>query len=273
MDRVQYYIGEILDNSIFVSATNIKKISELPFKAQVHVFPIDPGPNCNVFVYKVSNSICEKVFLIDSINHKQLRPNVFFVEDDGGNKLCMNCLMTNLMWEKPHVNYWYKPSHQLFSSIDGLRLTDLSWQELELGYEDKKTGTVVTRRILKPLKATMTILLDRYSRQILSEDQAVEMLYANPDLDISSICLEDVDKFNTASRTLHLDMILTQLDEITVDPDVYLHTNPRQLAYADKYKQLDVAKYLLDLCNTDAQLQRVGEELLLYSMNGTCLTR
>ena len=32
----------------------------------------------------------------------------------------------------------------------------------------------------------------------------------------------------------------------------------------DKYKQLDVAKYLLDLCNTDAQLQRVGEELLLY---------
>jgi len=110
----------------------------------------------------------------------------------------------------------------------------------------------------------MTILLDRYSRQILSEDQAVEMLYANPDLDISSICLEDVDKFNTASRTLHLDMILTQLDEITVDPDVYHTQNQDNWHMPDKYKQLDVAKYLLDLCNTDAQLQRVGEELLLY---------
>ena len=64
-------------------------------------------------------------------------------------------------------------------TIDGLRLTDLSWQELELGYEDKKTGTVVTLKDFKTQKATMTILLDRYSRQILSEDQAVEMLYAN----------------------------------------------------------------------------------------------
>ena len=32
----------------------------------------------------------------------------------------------------------------------------------------------------------------------------------------------------------------------------------------EKYKQLDIAKYLLDLCRTDAELQRVGQELLLY---------
>ena len=32
----------------------------------------------------------------------------------------------------------------------------------------------------------------------------------------------------------------------------------------DKYKQLDIAEYLLNLCNTDAELQRVGQELLLY---------
>jgi DNA polymerase III alpha subunit len=32
----------------------------------------------------------------------------------------------------------------------------------------------------------------------------------------------------------------------------------------DEYKQLDIAKYVLDLCKTEAELQRVGEELLLY---------
>ena len=54
MDRVQYYIGEILDNSIFVSATNIKKISELPLKHKYMFFLTIPGIiNCNVFVYKV----------------------------------------------------------------------------------------------------------------------------------------------------------------------------------------------------------------------------
>ena len=36
----------------------------------------------------------------------------------------------------------------------------------------------------------------------------------------------------------------------------------------EKYKQLDIAEYLLNLCKTDAQLQRVGKELLLYQERG-----
>lgn len=32
----------------------------------------------------------------------------------------------------------------------------------------------------------------------------------------------------------------------------------------DEYKQLDIAAYVLSLCKTDAELQRVGEELLLF---------
>ena len=32
----------------------------------------------------------------------------------------------------------------------------------------------------------------------------------------------------------------------------------------DEYKQIDIAKHVLELCVTDAELQRVGEELLLY---------
>ena len=32
----------------------------------------------------------------------------------------------------------------------------------------------------------------------------------------------------------------------------------------DEYKKLDIAEYVLSLCTTDEQLQRVGKELLLY---------
>jgi DNA polymerase III alpha subunit len=32
----------------------------------------------------------------------------------------------------------------------------------------------------------------------------------------------------------------------------------------DEYKQLDIAQHILELCDTEAELQRVGEELLLY---------
>jgi DNA polymerase III alpha subunit len=33
----------------------------------------------------------------------------------------------------------------------------------------------------------------------------------------------------------------------------------------DQYKQLDIAQWILDQCKTQAELQRVGEELLEYS--------
>lgn len=33
----------------------------------------------------------------------------------------------------------------------------------------------------------------------------------------------------------------------------------------ESYKEMDIAKYVLDLCETDAELQRCGEELLLYA--------
>jgi len=32
----------------------------------------------------------------------------------------------------------------------------------------------------------------------------------------------------------------------------------------DEYKQMDIAKHVLELCTTDAELQRTGQELLLY---------
>ena len=35
----------------------------------------------------------------------------------------------------------------------------------------------------------------------------------------------------------------------------------------DEYKQLDIAKMLLDLCETPEQLQRVGQELLLFQQS------
>ena len=114
----------------------------------------------------------------------------------------------------------------------------------------------------------MTILLDKYSRQVLSENQAVEMLYADPALDVTNLCLEDGDQFNRASKKLHLNMFITQLDEIGVDVEQYHKQNQNNWHMPEKYKQLDIAEYLLKLCNTDAELQRVGTELLLYQERG-----
>ena len=36
----------------------------------------------------------------------------------------------------------------------------------------------------------------------------------------------------------------------------------------EEYKDMDIAQYILDLCDTDAELQRCGHELLLYQERG-----
>jgi len=42
------------------------------------------------------------------------------------------------------------------------------------------------------------------------------------------------------------------------------HRNQDQWLMPDEYKNLDIAEYVLGLCESEAALQRVGEELLLY---------
>ena len=111
-------------------------------------------------------------------------------------------------------------------------------------------------------------MLDNYSRQILNEDQAVEMLYANPQLDVSNLCLEDVSKFNDASSRLHYNTIINQLSDLDIDITEFHKTNQEDWNMPEKYKDMDIAKYILDLCRTDAELQRVGKELLLYQERG-----
>jgi hypothetical protein len=36
----------------------------------------------------------------------------------------------------------------------------------------------------------------------------------------------------------------------------------------EEYQQLDIAEHIVSLCQTDAELQRVGHELLLYQERG-----
>jgi len=42
------------------------------------------------------------------------------------------------------------------------------------------------------------------------------------------------------------------------------HRNQQHWFMPEEYKQLDIAKLVLDLCVTPAELQRVGHELILY---------
>jgi DNA polymerase III alpha subunit len=105
--------------------------------------------------------------------------------------------------------------------------------------------------------------LNKYGHQVLTEQDAVNMLYRNPDVDIKHLQLDDVDKFNSACKYLHLDMQLQPLKELDVTPAEY-HNDMKNWWHMPKDYEIDIAKYCLSLCKTEEQLQRVGKELLLY---------
>jgi DNA polymerase III alpha subunit len=107
------------------------------------------------------------------------------------------------------------------------------------------------------------MIKDNYEQFIFTEQELCEILFARPDA-----------KLKTALTTT----------KITIDPDLELEHTPNLIEYVNTsetldefdtrlqanwlmpqaYQDLDIVQYILDQCQTDAQLQRVGEELLLY---------
>ena len=77
------------------------------------------------------------------------------------------------------------------------------------------------------------------------------------DLESAIMMLEDVPKF------IQYNNVAQQLTTEEFD-----HRCQNNWHMPQQYKDLDIAEYILNLCKTDAELQRVGQELLLFQERG-----
>lgn len=93
-----------------------------------------------------------------------------------------------------------------------------------------------------------------------------DMLYEKPDLDISRFFVRDPGKYNTSVGQLWAPMPMLKLynfdDGLSIKE--FDDNNQSHWHMPDEYKTLDIAAWVLDQCSSDAELQRCGEELLLY---------
>jgi DNA polymerase III alpha subunit len=98
--------------------------------------------------------------------------------------------------------------------------------------------------------------VDVYGQQVYTEQDVCNQLMQNPVLeDYSTFLVENVSSIDT---------LVQQYSEPEIDVDEFHRLNQQSWFIPDEYKNIDVAKHILNLCKTDAELQRVGEELLLY---------
>ena len=108
--------------------------------------------------------------------------------------------------------------------------------------------------------------IDDYSRSLVSERDLCEQLYRNPKFDYNAAELKSAAQYNMALDSIYLNFPkLKQLEEIAVDPLERHQANQNTWFMPDEYKHMDIAKWLLDLCRNETELQRTGTELLMYA--------
>lgn len=106
---------------------------------------------------------------------------------------------------------------------------------------------------------------DQYGRPHTNSEELCDLLYKNPELDLSLFLLDDPQEFNKSQSMLHADVPqLKGYTDINWNIDDYDKFMQKKWFMPADYMALDIAKWVLDQCKEDYELQRVGEELLLY---------
>lgn len=107
---------------------------------------------------------------------------------------------------------------------------------------------------------------DSYGNAFLTSNDVCELLYKNPDVSFENIILDDPDKFNDAVKHFYLECLPLKRHDVqsNISVDEFDAKNQNNWYMPEEYKSLDIVEHIVSLCKTDAELQRVAAELLLY---------
>jgi len=106
---------------------------------------------------------------------------------------------------------------------------------------------------------------DQYGQTYTTSNELCDLLYKNPTLDISLFQVEDSLEYNRSVADLHAELdLLDSYHNISQTVEEFDRVLQRNWRMPKEYKELDIAAYVLGLCKEEHELQRVGEELILY---------
>jgi DNA polymerase III alpha subunit len=108
---------------------------------------------------------------------------------------------------------------------------------------------------------------DHLGQMIFSEDDCVNMLMRGQSMPINGMLVDATVDLEAAAVMLENVPTFVQYNELAIQAfsvEDFDRANQGQWLMPDEYKNLDIAEYVLGLCESEAALQRVGEELLLY---------
>jgi hypothetical protein len=109
---------------------------------------------------------------------------------------------------------------------------------------------------------------NKYGEIIFSEDNIYDLVMQGRDINSMKNIKVDAS-VDLEKASLFLDCIPALINYNTLNDEAEsIEDFDRRLQQTwympEQYQQMDIAQHILDLCTTDAELQRCGHELLLY---------
>jgi DNA polymerase III alpha subunit len=104
---------------------------------------------------------------------------------------------------------------------------------------------------------------DNYGQQVLNETDLCNIYLSNPEQTINNALTSDYITFDDI-LDLGNKPTLINYTEQTLSIEQFDNSLQNKWYMPEEYKTFDVAKHVLDLCKTEEELQRVGEELIMF---------
>jgi DNA polymerase III alpha subunit len=99
---------------------------------------------------------------------------------------------------------------------------------------------------------------------IFTEQEAIDLLYNNPNFDISKLFFDETTKYESALKELGLELPIIQTAPQRESVKDFDNKNINNWHMPDKYYKINVLQWLLDKCQTDEEKIRVQTEYDMF---------
>jgi len=107
------------------------------------------------------------------------------------------------------------------------------------------------------------MIMDEYGRVILEEEDIIDTMMTDPTAIIKDALVRDTD-ISAVEELIGEVYNFKQYQKLDISVPEYDAQNQVTWHMPAEYKDMDIAKWIIEQCSTQPQLQRVGEELLLF---------
>lgn len=107
--------------------------------------------------------------------------------------------------------------------------------------------------------------INEYGDCVYTESDVLDLLYQNPDLDISKLHLDDTAKYMEALKQLGIDLpIMSSEPSHHIDIKEFDKSKTERWNMPTEYQSMDVKEWLLDKTQTEEERDRVLIEYALF---------